>query len=84
MSKTKTITWQECLFIAFEFNRCDRCGNIIYEAYFLAHGDIFHHFYMYGASTTYNTLERAKPLTKFAVTFEWRYGKKWLRELKAI
>ena len=84
MSKKEVITWKPCRFIAFEWERYDKNGNGIYTAFFLAHDTTPQRFNYWGASEHRNTLERTKPLTNFEVSFEWRYGKKWLLELKPI
>ena len=78
MSKKEVLTWEPCVFIAFEWDRCDINGNGIYTAYFLAYGTFFHRFSVWGCSEERNILERLKPLTQCKLRLQWKRGKKWL------
>ena len=84
-SKTKqaeTLTWENCLFVAMEWAKCDINGNPRYTGYFLAHGEVFHRFTFWGYGGARNTLEYLKPLTPCTLTFHWYRGKKWLETVE--
>ena len=76
--QAKTLTWENCLFVGMDWEKCDANGNSRYTGYFLAHGEIFHRFTFWGYSEIRNILEYLKPLTPCALTFRWYRGKKWL------
>ena len=76
--QTETVTWENCLFVGYEWEKCDRYGNPFYTAFFLAHGEIFHRFIYIGYGEPRNTVESLKPLTPCTLTFHWYRGKKRL------
>lgn len=80
-SKTKqaeTLTWKNCLFVGYEWEKCDRYGNPFYTAFFLAYGEVLHRFIYIGYGEPRNTIEDLKPLTPCTLTFHWYKGKKRL------
>ena len=76
--RTETLTWEHCLFVGLEWEKCDINGNGIYNAYFLAHGETFHKFRVWGYSVQRNYLETLRPLTPCTLMFRWYRNWKWL------
>lgn len=80
--RTETLTWGSCLFVGMEWEKCDVNGNGIYNAIFLAHGDIMQKFRFWGYSTTRNSLEYMKPLTPCTLKHHWYRNWKWLEAVE--
>lgn len=76
--RAEDTTWENCLFVGLEWEKCDRNGNGIFNAIFLANGETMQRFRMWGYSTLRNILECVKPLTPCTLTFHWYRNYKWL------
>lgn len=76
--RAEDVTWENCLFVGYEWEKCDRYGNPFYTAFFLAYGQFLHRFTYMGYGQIRNTIESLKPLTPCTLTFHWYRDKKRL------
>lgn len=80
--QSETLTWENCLFVGMEWEKCDINGNPIYNALFLAHGETLQKFRLWGYSTARNTLDEMKPLTPCTLKHHWYRNWKWLETVE--
>lgn len=76
------LTWENCLFVGMEWEKCDVNGNSIYNAIFLAYGKTMQKFRVWGYSTARNVLEKIEPLTPCTLKTHWHRNWKWLETVE--
>lgn len=76
--RAKTVTWNNCLFLGIDWEKCDKYGNPFWTAFFLVYGEFFHRFTYIGYDEPRNTIESLRPLTPCTLTFHWYRNKKRL------
>ena len=80
--RAEILTWENCLFVGMEWEKCDVNGNSIYNAIFLAHGETMQKFRLWGCSTNRNILDKIKPLTPCTLKHHWCRNWKWLETVE--
>ena len=76
--RAETLTWGNCLFVGMEWEKCDANGDSIYNAIFLAYGEVMQKFRLWGYSTDHKELYKMKHLTPCTLKHHWYKNCKWL------